>query len=148
MDDIRHRVGVDAPIGEVYDACATRDGLAGWWTTDVDGESQVGAELTFRFGGPDRVTVMEVVELTPGERVVWRCVGGPAEWLDTTVTFDLQAQGDETVVLFTQAGWREPVEFMHHCSSKWGSYLVSLKHGLEGAKARPWPDDVKISSWD
>ena len=132
MDDIRHRVGVDAPIGEVYDACATRDGLAGWWTTDIDGESQVGAELTFRFGGPDRVAVMEVVELTPPERVVWRCVGGPAEWLDTTVTFDLRADGDETVEDLLGRG----VD------------LISLKDGLEGAKARPWPHDVKMSSWD
>jgi uncharacterized protein YndB with AHSA1/START domain len=51
MDDIRHRVGIDAPIAEVYDAVATPDGLATWWTRDTAGESRVGGEITVRFGG-------------------------------------------------------------------------------------------------
>ncbi|HEY2813358.1 MAG TPA: SRPBCC domain-containing protein [Acidimicrobiales bacterium] len=148
MADIRHRVGVNAPVAEVYDAVATREGTERWWTRDVEGEAQVGGELAFRFGRPDPSAVMQLVELTSPSRVVWRCVRGPNEWLDTTVTFDLRAEGDETVVVFTHAGWREPVEFMHHCSTKWGIYLLSLKHGLEGAKATPWPDTEKISSWD
>ena len=71
---------------------------------------------------------------------MWRgSAGGPAEWEDTTFSFDLRADGDETVVLFANAGWREPVEFMHHCSTAWASYLLSLKHGLEGGKAAPVP---------
>jgi uncharacterized protein YndB with AHSA1/START domain len=147
MEEIRHRVGVDAPIAAVYDAVATREGETGWWTRDVEGESKVGGQLAFRFGGPDRVAVMEIVELTPPRRVVWRCVQGPDEWLGTSITFDLRTDGDETVVLFTHSGWREPVEFMHHCSTAWGYYLLSLKHGLEGGKASPWPDNEKISSW-
>ena len=32
---------------------------------------------------------MEVTELDPGQRVAWRCVQGPDEWVDTVVTFDL-----------------------------------------------------------
>ena len=90
---------------------------------------------------------MKIIELTPPRRVVWRCVDGPDEWKGTTLTFDLRADGDETVVVFTHAGWHEPVEFMHHCTTAWGYYLLSLKHGLEGAKATPWPDNELISSW-
>jgi len=149
MADIRHRVGINAPIAEVYDAFATREGVASWWTSDVEGDDGVGGKLAFRFGGPERVATMEIVELTPSSRVVWRVTRDcPDEWLDTTVTFDLRADGDETVLLFTQAGWREPVEFMHHCSTKWASYLLGAKRGLEGGKARPWPDDEHVSSWD
>jgi len=148
MPDIRNRVGVNAPIEEVYEAIATRQGLAQWWTQDVEGDDEVGGRLEFRFGGPDRVAVMEVVEATRPSRVVWRgSAGGPAEWEDTTFTFDLRADGDETVVLFTNAGWREPVEFMHHCSTAWASYLLSLKHGLEGGKAAPFPRNELVSSW-
>ena len=46
-EEIRHRVGINAPIEAVYEAIATREGASRWWTRDVEGESAVGAELTF-----------------------------------------------------------------------------------------------------
>jgi uncharacterized protein YndB with AHSA1/START domain len=147
MEEIRHRVGVKAPLGEVYGALATREGPTRWWTREVEGDATVGGELEFWFGRPEPSAVMQLVELVPHKRVVWRCVKGPDEWLDTTVTFDLRTDGDESIVLFSHAGWREPVEFMHHCSTAWGYYLMSLKHDLEGGVATPWPDNELISSW-
>ena len=147
MPDIRHRVGINAPISEVYDAVATRDGLAKWWTRDVTGQSQPGGSLEFRFGGPDAAAVMEVTELSPQSRVQWRCVEGPDEWKNTTISYELEENGDETVVLFSHADWREPVEFMGHCSTKWAYFLLGLKSGLEDGKATPWPDDKPIDSW-
>jgi uncharacterized protein YndB with AHSA1/START domain len=151
MADIRHRVGVTAPEGKVYERLATREGLAEWWTRDVRGDAGLGGKLEFYFGRPKPSAVMEVVELTPGRCVQWRCVEGPDEWVGTNLTFDLtsphHAPG-ETVVLFTHADWREPVEFMHHCSTRWGYFLLSLKAGLESGKATPFPEDLKISSWN
>lgn len=145
MADIRHRVGIDASPNATYQALSTAEGLSGWWTRAVEGDAAVGGRLRFMFG--DHGTVMEVTELIPGERVGWRCVVGPEEWVGTELTFDLSASGNETVVLFTQAGWREPVPFMHHCSTKWAVFLLGLKAGLEGGKATPFPDDLAISSW-
>ncbi len=147
MPDIRHRVGINAPVTEVFDAVATREGVARWWTRDVDGESRPGGTLAFRFGGPEPAAVMEVAELSPPTRVRWRCVEGPDEWKDTILTFDVKPSGKETALVFTQAGWGQPVEFMHHCSTKWGYFLLGLKAGLEGGKATPWPDDTPISNW-
>ena len=146
-EEIRHRVGINAPIEAVYEAIATREGASRWWTRDVEGESAVGAELTFLFGGEKRTAVMELVELAAPDRVVWRCVHGPAEWVGTTITFELRQQDDETVVVFTHAGWREPVEFLNHCSTKWAYFLLSLKHAVEGGQATPWPHDELVSSW-
>ena len=40
MPDILHRVGIKASPEEVYKALATRDGLAGWWTTNTKGGQQ------------------------------------------------------------------------------------------------------------
>ena len=147
MVDILHRVGISAPPALVYESLTTIDGLADWWTETVSGDPSPGGRLEFRFGGPDRGADMEVVGTTPGAQVIWRCVEGPAEWLDTTVTFDLDASGDETVLRFAHAGWREPCEFMGHCTTKWGYFLLGLKAGHEGGKAAPFPDDAKISSW-
>jgi hypothetical protein len=67
--------------------------------------------------------------------------------VDTTITFDISASGDETVLRFAHAGWREPVEFMAHCTTKWAYFLLGLKDGFEGGKATPFPDDEHISSW-
>ena len=79
---------------------------------------------------------MEVLELRPSERVAWRVVGGPEEWIGTTVEWDLRQDGDYTIVLFKHQGWKEPVEFMNHCSTKWGSYLMGLKSLVETGEGR------------
>ncbi len=90
---------------------------------------------------------MGVVDLTPTQHIGWRCVEGPDEWVGTDLAFDLRHSENETVLLFAHAHWREPVEFMHHCSTKWAYYLLGLKASLEGGEANPYPGDMRISSW-
>jgi len=146
MVDILHRVGVEkASPAEVYDALTTVDGLAAWWTDQTTGDPEVGGTLEFRFipGGFD----MEVVELEPAKRVHWQVSDGPPEWVGTHVTFDLSEVDGYTIVLFKHEGWAEPVEFMHHCSTKWASYLLSLKQLVETGTGAPAPRDVMISDW-
>jgi len=147
MADIRHRVGINAPKERVYEALATVEGLSDWWTRDTAGDPAVGGKLEFFFGQAEPGGVMEVAGLVPGQRVAWRCVQGPDDWVGTVLTFDLAESDGETVLLFTHADWREPVEFMHHCSTKWAYFLLGLKAGLEGGSATPYPGDLAISSW-
>ena len=45
-------------------------------------------------------------------------------------------------------GWKDPVEFLHHCSTKWGALLLSLKSLVETGGGAPWPNDVKIDNWN
>ena len=113
--------GIAAPQRRVYETLATKDSLRGFWTNQVDGDSEVGCKLSFFFGRPEPSAVMEVVELSPRDRVQWRCVEGPPEWVGTTVTFDLKEGDGETVLLFAHPNSREgPVEFMHHCRHQVG----------------------------
>jgi uncharacterized protein YndB with AHSA1/START domain len=145
--DILHKVGIKASnVHDVYSALTTVEGLSGWWTSDTQGDSKVGGVLRFRFhaGGFD----MKVLELRPDERVLWQVVAGPKEWIGTKISFDLKQQGDWTIVLFKHQGWKEPVEFMHHCSTKWGVFLLSLKSLLETGKGSPHPNDIKLDSWE
>jgi len=79
--------------------------------------------------------------------VLWQVVDGPAEWVGTKVSFDLKQEGDYAVVLFKHQDWKEPVEFMHHCATKWATFLMSLKSLVETGKGAPSPDDVQISNW-
>lgn len=147
MVDILHKVGVrSSSVDDVYDALTTVEGLSGWWTTDTSGDAALGGVIQFRFppGGFD----MSVLETVPCKRVQWKVVDGPEEWIGTTVTFDLRQDGDDAIVLFRHVGWKEPVEFMHHCSTKWAVYLLSLKSMVETGTGAPSPHDVKVDTWD
>jgi len=151
MVDIIHRVGIKAPISKVYSALTTLDGLAGWWTTNTTGDPKAGGTILFRFQGDDGKEIggfdMEVLELVPDKKVRWRVTGGPEEWIGTDVIFDLSRSGDFTVVFFGHRNWREEVEFMGHCSTKWATFLLSMRDMLETGKGRPAPGDLKISDW-
>ncbi len=148
MFDILHRVGIKSSLDEVYKALTTREGLAAWWAINTQGEGKVGGVIKFRFsaagveiGGFD----MKVLELLPAKRVLWQVVEGPQEWVGTKVSFDLRQSGDHAIVLFKHQGWKEPVEFMHHCSTKWAIYLMSLKSLVETGKGSPSPSDIRVS---
>ena len=150
MVDILHRVGIQSSVDEVYKALATREGLAGWWTTSTQGESTVGGVLQFRFSADGREIGgfdMKVLELHPGARVLWKVVDGPAEWIGTKISFELEQDSEYSIVLFKHQGWKEPVEFMHHCSTKWAIFLMSLKSLVETGQGAPSPDDVRIGNW-
>ena len=152
MADILHRVGIKASPDAVYRALATPEGVAGWWTRQSSGDSRVGGILHFRFLSADGVEMggfqMQVLELDPSRRVRWQVMDGPEEWIGTTIAFDLKQEDDYTIVLFTHAGWQQPVEFMHHCSTKWAVFLMSLKSLVETGKGAPSPDDTKIDNWN
>ena len=151
MLNILHRVGIKAPIAEVYQALTTVEGLAGWWTHNTQGDGKVGGMLRFRFsaagveiGGFD----MKVLELQAATQVLWQVIDGPAEWIDTKISWELQQEGEFVLVYFKHQGWKEPVDFMYHCSTKWALFLMSLKSLLETGKGAANPDDVKIDHWN
>lgn len=147
MPDILHRIGIKSVARErVYDALTTRDALAAWWTHDTRGESHIGSVVHFHF--PQGFFDMKIVALEPGRLVRWEVLDGPKEWIGTTVRWELKTEGDYTIVLLFHEGWREPVEFMHHCSTKWAVFLLSLKALLETGRGAPSPHDVKIDSWN
>jgi uncharacterized protein YndB with AHSA1/START domain len=148
MPDILHRITIDAPEDRVHEMLATKTGLEQWWSGHpVEGDEKAGGRLDFYFGGPDPSAVMHVTAATPTE-IAWRCVDGPPDWLDTTITFNLKPASDNggTTIVFSHAGWKQPDEFMNHCSTHWASYLIGLKAGLEGGAFTPYPQG-EVSSW-
>jgi uncharacterized protein YndB with AHSA1/START domain len=152
MVDIIHRIGIKAPLSEVYAAVSTVEGVAGWWTQDTSGESRPGGnvEVVFRTptGDVRGKMVFEVLELNPNKEVRWRFKSGPEEWIGTDVTFSLSDAGDQTLIQFGHRNWREAVDFTAHCSMKWATFLLSLKQLVETGKGKPSPDDLKIDNWN
>jgi uncharacterized protein YndB with AHSA1/START domain len=147
MPDILHRVGIKSSPSDAYKALTTIDGLSRWWTNDTQGENEVGGVIKFLFK-PRGFFDMKVLELDPGKRVLWEVVDGPEEWIGTRVSFDLKQEDEWTILLFKHHGWKEPVEFMHHCSTKWAVFLLSLKSLVETGKGNTYPDDIKIDNWN
>lgn len=148
MPDILHKVAMKSSSpNNAYKALTTIEGLSGWWTDETKGDSKVGGTIKFRFGERGFFD-MKVLELDFAKRVLWQVVDGPAEWIGTRVSFDLKQEGDWTVILFKHQGWKEPGEFMHHCSTKWAVFLMSLKSLIESGKGAPYPNDVKIDNWN
>jgi uncharacterized protein YndB with AHSA1/START domain len=138
MPDILHRVGIDADLNSVFAALTTIEGLCGWWVSTTIGSSAKGGTINFGFCD------MQVIRAEPNKVVHWRCTRGPDEWLNTEIIFRLEWKEEQTFVLFKHANWQEPVEFMHHCSTKWATFLLSLRDYVEKSDGHPVPRDLKI----
>ncbi len=149
MSDILHRIGIMAGPEEVHASLTTIDGLKGWWTRDTTGDPDVGGVIAFRFanapgqGGFD----MKVLEDEPGKLVLWEVVSGPDEWIGTKVRFELSQEDGFTIILFRHEDWTDVGTFMHHCSTKWATFLMSLKQHVETGTGQPSPHDLRISNW-
>jgi len=149
MPDILHRVGIKTSSPDnTYKALTTIEGLSAWWTNNTQGQGDtVGGVLQFRFGDRGGFDI-KVIELHPGRRVLWQVMEGPEEWIGTRIGFELKQDGDFSIVLFKHEGWKEAVEFMHHCSTKWALFLMSLKSLVETGNGHPSPNDIKIDNWN
>ena len=139
MPEIRHRVGIAVDPARIFKALTSIDGIRGWW--DMDARGEAGESGAFDFAGGH----MDVEEADPS-LVRWRYSGLASDWVGTEVQIRLLPRDDQTYVLFTHADWREPTEFMHHCTTtKWATYLISLKDMIERGEGRPKPRDAQIA---
>jgi len=142
MANITHKITISSGIKTAVNALITIDGLKAWWTTDTSGTPRQDGLIKFRFNdhGPDMI-----VETSTGTKIIWRCIAGPEDWLNTTIEYQLKPEGTEqTEIYFTHRGWAEENPFHYHCSMKWAVFLLSLKEYLELGVGRPFPDDIQI----
>lgn len=106
MPNILHRLTIDAPPERVHRLAATKEGIQSRWTGHpVAGDDKIGAQLSMYFGDPaDPAATFEVVDRCP-EQVVWRCVDGLQDWIDTPITYAFKPRDDGgTSLLFSHEG--------------------------------------------
>ncbi len=143
MAEIKHRVGISGSAEEIYQLLTTDAGLSKWWTTDTHGAGGPGSIIAFRFGegGPD----FEVVELETNRKVVWRHHGEmPPAWIGSEISFLLEESEKQTMVNFKHYNWQQSDDFLAHCNTKWGVFMMSIKACIETGRGQPYPDDVHI----
>src|SRR4051794_8718392 len=107
-DDFSTTIEVDRPPSEVFDAI---NDPRRWWSDAVSGTTDAeGAR--FVFDGADQHTwTFRIIELVPGERVVWRVVDSTMnwvqdrnEWTGTEVRFELTESAGGTRLHFVHDG--------------------------------------------
>ena len=149
MVSINHRIGIKAPLENVFKAISTEVGIAKWWTesTSLETDNQVRARF-LNFEGIELGSMKFEIFKTSETEVKWTFLEGPEEWIGSDVIFDLKKEGDYTILLFSHSNWKEEVEFKAHCSMKWAIFLLSLKQYTETGKGNPSPEDFKIDNWN
>jgi uncharacterized protein YndB with AHSA1/START domain len=138
MKTIIHVVDIAASRKKVYDAITTREGLAGWWSTKVNGGEAKGSTIKFIFAAdfnPD----MLVTRLEEPNVVGWTCTGGHANWQDNAFLFELRESDKGTSLRFTQTYARElDLDVYGTYNFNWGFYLDSLAMLVEKGKGKPF----------
>jgi hypothetical protein len=144
MSNICLTFGTHTSATKIHDALTTLSGLASWWTNETTGDPTQGGTLTFTFGENGGFD-MRVLK-SDAQHVHWECISGPEDWLGTRIEFDIHAKETHNQVMFRHAGWEDENAFFHHCSTKWVTFLLSLRDYIEQGKGQPYPDDIKIEA--
>jgi uncharacterized protein YndB with AHSA1/START domain len=137
MPDILHEVTIQGSPEKVYDALTHQEGLESWWTTNAKAEPKEGTILEFQFHNPDAMFKMEVAKLEPGKKVYWNVLQGAPDWGGTHVTWDLEAVGGGTKVLFGHRDYASYGGSFASVSYSWAWFLTSLKMYIETGQGTP-----------
>jgi uncharacterized protein YndB with AHSA1/START domain len=135
MEKIRINVTIKASSQVMYKALSTEDGLSSWWAKQTTAKPEIGFLNTFTFG--TFVNKMKVVELIPGEKVVWECVESIDEWVGTFISFELEDKGEKTLLRFTHSHWKEITDMFAGCTYDWARFMGSLKALCETGTGDP-----------
>jgi uncharacterized protein YndB with AHSA1/START domain len=137
MTALSHQIRISAPRDRVYEAISTRDGLAGWYTADLEGAVGGGKEALLKFAGHEPFR-WRFTELSPGSRFRWECTQGPGAAAGTTATFSVSQTTDgRTQVDLDHDGFGESDPALATCNTLWGILLGHLKAYAETAAPAP-----------
>ena len=135
MPDILQELTIAASADTLRDAVTTSEGLSAHWTDQTEATPEEGSIATFAFG-PNRETVFEMrVDTIAPDEVSWTCVGGPDEWVGTTLHWRLRPAGDATTLRFEHRGWRREDGAFAPCSYTWAMILERLdRYAVDGTR--------------
>lgn len=140
MADILQVVDIQMPAEKVYPLVATGAGIAQWWSPDVVSE---GDQVTVHFGSDWRIVLKKSEDLPTLIR--WQVVEHDStEWPGTELIFRLSEIDGWTTLEFDHAGWADATSFFRFCSTKWVTFLLSIKQAAETGVGTPYPNEIKI----
>lgn len=137
MADIFHDLPIRASAEEVFDMASKPARLDEWWTLTSDGVPALGETYKLFFGdGYDwraRVTACE-----PGQRFELELTDAMPDWIGTRVRFELEPDGDTTMLRFAHTGWSSATPHYRTSNCCWAMYLRILRRHLEHGERVPY----------
>ncbi|MFT3824024.1 MAG: SRPBCC domain-containing protein [Chitinophagaceae bacterium] len=120
--------------GEVYKAV---NNVRGWWSQDIEGNTdKLNAAFRYHYKNV-HVTKLKLVEMVPGKKVVWLVLDNyfkftkdNSEWKGTKICFEIEKQGEQTLLRFTHIGLVPAYECYEICRDAWGDYVNKSLHDL------------------
>jgi uncharacterized protein YndB with AHSA1/START domain len=122
---IHHLLHISASKDKVFSALTSIEELKLWYTTEVQGSSNLNEIIEFKFGDIDFHT--KVTELVVNEKIVMECVATSLPLVGQKVTYELDQNDEKTRVRFYQDGFEELDDFYANMNFSSSKYLESLR---------------------
>lgn len=135
MAEIKINLTIKAGPDKVYSAITTQEGLSAWWAKQTIAKPELDFVNVFTFG-PIK-NEMKVTELVANKKTAWKVINSIDEWVDTSISFDLEEKEGNTIVRFAHANWRASTDMMARCTYDWARFMTSLKSLCETGNGSP-----------
>jgi uncharacterized protein YndB with AHSA1/START domain len=135
MIEIKHKLVIKTTADKIYEAIITQEGLSAWWAKQTIAKPEIGFVNIFTFG--TFKNEMEITELIHNKKVEWKIINSIEEWVNTTISFDLEEKEGKTILRFTHAGWRAATDTYAGSNYDWGRFMTSLKLYCETGTGTP-----------
>ena len=133
-----HRILINAPKGEVFNAITTEEGLQGWYTPTTEGGAGHGEQIKLHFKSKEGPFHWKIQVTKPGSDVRWECLEGPGNAAGTTAKFHLVEKGlGSTFVDLDHDGQDESDDKLRVCNTMWGVLMFHLKNFTETKRSEP-----------
>jgi uncharacterized protein YndB with AHSA1/START domain len=144
MPDIIQEFTINVPPARVFEAMATPQGLAQWWTKTSAGEPKSGAEYMLDFG-PEHEWKGKITRYTPDAAFELEMTTAHEDWIGTRVGCELRPDGkNSTRVRFYHTGWPEENEHWRVSCYCWAMYLRILRRFLEYGETVPYGNRLSV----
>jgi uncharacterized protein YndB with AHSA1/START domain len=118
--DIELQQRIEAPLEQIWNACASAKGIANWQADEARGEARRGGKLTLHWAAFDATVELDILDFIPYQRMLVSSGG------TSTVEFRFE----DNLVTLTHRGLGEDDD-AEGLSSSWRIALAQLAHSLE-----------------
>ena len=132
-------------------ALAGISNVKAWWTQNVEGSSKkLGDCFYVRFG--DTYSKFEIIELEPGQKLVWLVLDcnlhwlvDKKEWKGTRILWEVETINDACKIHMTHVGLVPSIECFENCRAGWNHYVKESLYKLLN-EGRGVPDHADYSA--
>lgn len=144
MANVRHRVGIQARPGDIFQALVRPDRLTGWWATKATGEAVENGTLDLEFTGLTHL-VFRITKRVEDRHLTLTNIDGPDIWIGSELRFDLEQSSAQVYVTLLHEKPEADDDSFLYFNTKWPLFLISLKEFIETGTGKPFPNDVRIN---